>query len=170
MTAYAALLRAVNVGGTGKLPMADLRAMAESLGYRHVRTYIASGNVLFESDDDAAAVKAALEARLADYAGKAVPVMVRTRDALRAVLASNPFPDAAGNRVVILFLDVAPAADTLATVKGQSDERMALGPREIWVDYGAGMRDSKLQFPAMKLGTGRNRNTVEKLVAMLGSV
>ena len=50
MTKYVALLRAVNVGGTGKLPMAELRAMCESIGFAKVRTYIASGNVVFESE------------------------------------------------------------------------------------------------------------------------
>jgi uncharacterized protein (DUF1697 family) len=50
MTAFVALLRAVNVGGTGKLVMRDLIHLCESAGFRHVRTYIASGNVVFESD------------------------------------------------------------------------------------------------------------------------
>jgi uncharacterized protein (DUF1697 family) len=49
MTRYIALLRAVNVGGTGKLPMAELRSMCESVGFTNVRTYIASGNVVFDS-------------------------------------------------------------------------------------------------------------------------
>ncbi|MEQ1511028.1 MAG: DUF1697 domain-containing protein, partial [Sphingopyxis sp.] len=78
MTSYVALLRAVNVGGTGKLPMGELKAMGEACGFANVRTWIASGNVLFESMLDEAGVKAALEARLAAYAGKHVPVLVRT--------------------------------------------------------------------------------------------
>ena len=69
MNNYIALLRAVNVGGTGKLPMAELRAMCESAGFRDVRTYIASGNVVLRSASTAAQVKAALEAPLMRYAG-----------------------------------------------------------------------------------------------------
>ena len=64
-TAYIALLRAVNVGGTGKLPMIDLTAMCEAAGLGKVKTYIASGNVVFTSPKSEKAVKAALEAALA---------------------------------------------------------------------------------------------------------
>ena len=78
MTAYVALLRAVNVGGIGKLPMAELRAMAQKAGFANPRTYIASGNLVFESDADEAGVKAALEAALETYAGKPVGVVVRS--------------------------------------------------------------------------------------------
>jgi uncharacterized protein (DUF1697 family) len=49
MPGYIALLRAVNVGGTGKLPMADLKAMCGDAGFARVQTYIASGNAVFES-------------------------------------------------------------------------------------------------------------------------
>ena len=69
MTAYVALLRAVNVAGTGKLPMADLRAIAQGLGLANVRTYIASGNLLFESALGEDALKHALETKLEAYAG-----------------------------------------------------------------------------------------------------
>lgn len=166
MTTYIALLRAVNVGGTGKLPMAELKAMAEALGFARVRTYLASGNVLFESGDSEAAVKAALEARLAQYAGKPVGVLVRTAAEMDAVAAANPFADAQGNRVVALFLDAPPGAEALAQVRHQKDERLALGTREIYVHYGEGMADSKLVIPAAKTGTARNLNTVLKLAAL----
>ena len=79
MTAFIALLRAVNVGGTGKLSMSDLKAMCEAAGFAKVATYIASGNVVFESGwSRPAQVKSALEARLEAYAGKRVGVVVRT--------------------------------------------------------------------------------------------
>ena len=94
MTAFVALLRAVNVGGTGKLPMSELKAMCEALGFEAVRTYIASGNVVFTSRKSESAVKKALEARLEAYAGKPVGVMVRTAAEMQAVLKDNPFPKA----------------------------------------------------------------------------
>ena len=78
MTTYIALLRAVNVGGTGKLPMADLKALCAELGYRRIETFIASGNVVFDCDLPAEKVEAQLERRLLIYAGKAVGVFVRT--------------------------------------------------------------------------------------------
>ena len=166
MNIYIALLRAVNVGGTGKLPMAELRAMCAAIGFEDVRTYIASGNVVLRSAHDGKQVKALLEKELVRHAGKPVGVMVRTAAEMSAVLAANPFPEAAPNRNVVVFLDSAPALDTLATVSHRNGEEIALGMREIHVHYGDGMADSKLRIPAAKHGTARNMNTVAKLVAM----
>src|ERR1700744_784421 len=125
MTAYVALLRAVNVGGTGKPPMAELKAMCEALGFAKARTYIASGNVVFETDADEATVKHKLEKALADYAGKPVGVLVRTGPEMAAVLKANPFLDAAPTRTVAIFLDAPPPADFLAGVNGQKSEEIA---------------------------------------------
>lgn len=166
MNNYIVLLRAVNVGGTGKLPMADLRAMCESAGFKDVRTYIASGNVVLRSASSAAQVKTTLEASLMRYAGKPVGVLVRTAVEMAAILSANPFPRAAPNRLVVVFLDQAPAADTLATLSHVNGEEVALGARELYVHYGDGMADSKLKIPAAKTGTGRNLNTVAKLAKM----
>jgi uncharacterized protein (DUF1697 family) len=166
VTAFVALLRAVNVGGTGKLPMGDLKEICESLGFGSVRTYIASGNVVFVSLKSEAAVKARLERRLETYAGKSVGVLVRTAAEMAQVLADNPFPDAAPNRTMAVFLDRAPPADTLAAVRGRNDEQIGLGRREIYIHYGDGMAKSKLVVPAAKTGTARNINTVAALAKM----
>ncbi|NWK47107.1 DUF1697 domain-containing protein [Ralstonia pickettii] len=164
MPSYIAFLRAVNVGGTGKLPMAELRAMCESIGLTRVRTYIASGNVVFQSRLAEATIKAKLERCLEDYAGKPVGVLVRTGAELAAVLEGNPFKTAAPNRTVAIFLDTPPPPDALAAATGLRTEEMALGTREIYVHYGDGMADSKLKIPAAKTGTARNMNTIAKLV------
>jgi uncharacterized protein (DUF1697 family) len=166
MNRFIALLRAVNVGGTGKLPMADLRAMAEAEGFAAVRTYIASGNLVLESPRSAADVKSALERRLAAYAGKPVGVVVRSAEELAAVLAANPFPDAPGSKVAAIFLDDPPPPDALAAARGLADEQVTLGLREIYVHYPSGMGDSKLRIPAAQAGTARNMNTVAKLAEM----
>jgi uncharacterized protein (DUF1697 family) len=166
MTSYVALLRAVNVGGTGKLPMSELKAMCEAAGFEGVRTYIASGNVVFSSKLAEKTVKRALEQRLQEYAGKPVGVMVRSAQEMAAVLAANPFADAPGNRTVAIFLDAPPPATALRDVTGAKDERLALGQREIYVHYGDGMADSRLKIPAAKLGTARNMNTIAKLADM----
>jgi uncharacterized protein (DUF1697 family) len=163
MTRYVALLRAVNVGGAGKLPMADLRAMAEAADFAKVRTYIASGNLVFESDLDEAAVKAALEAALKAYAGKAVGVIVRTGGEMAAVAAANPFPTAPANRTVAIFLDEPPPAGLLAGVSGRKTEQIAPGVREIYVYYPNGQGDSKLKIPAARAGTARNLSTIATL-------
>jgi uncharacterized protein (DUF1697 family) len=166
MAAFIALLRAVNVGGTGKLPMSELKAMCEELGFSAVRTYIASGNVVFTTRKTEAAIKAALEKRLKAYAGKPVGVVVRPAQEMAEVAANNPFPKMAPNRTMALFLDHAPPADTLSTVRGQKDEEIALGRREIYIHYGDGMAKSKLVIPAAKSGTARNMNTVAVLAKM----
>jgi uncharacterized protein (DUF1697 family) len=165
---WIALLRAVNVGGTGKLAMADLRALCEAAGFEDVRTYIASGNVVLRGPGTERKVKAALEAGLERHAGKPVGVLVRTGAEMAAVLAANPFPRAAPNRTVAIFLDAAPRVDALDTMSGRNGEQVALGKREIYVHYGDGMADSKLRIPAAKTGTARNLNTVARLAAMAG--
>jgi uncharacterized protein (DUF1697 family) len=166
MGSFIALLRAVNVGGTGKLPMGDLKTICEELGFDAIRTYIASGNVVFTSRKSEAAVKSALEKRLATYAGKPVGALVRSAAEMAQVAADNPFPKAAPNRTMAVFLDRAPAAGTLALVCGQKDEQLKLGRREIYVHYGEGMAKSKLVIPAARLGTARNMNTVATLAKM----
>ena len=166
MASFVALLRAINVGGTGKLPMGDLKQMCEALGFDRVRTYIASGNVVFISRKSEAAVKAALEERLEAYAGKPIGVLVRTAAEMAQVAAENPFPIAPPNRTIALFLDRAPPADTLAVIRGRKDEEIGLGRREIYIHYGEGMAKSKLVVPAAKTGTARNLNTVAALARM----
>ncbi|WP_076863773.1 DUF1697 domain-containing protein [Bradyrhizobium mercantei] len=166
MPRYVALLRAVNVGGTGKLPMTELKAMCVDEGFVDVETYIASGNVVFSSKLGAAKVKAALEQRLQAYAGKPVGVAVRSADEIAAVLKANPFPKAPPNFTVAIFLDEPPPKDALKDIKGQQDEQVKLGKREIYVAYGSGMGRSRLKIPAAAKGTARNINTIAKLAAL----
>lgn len=166
MPTYIALLRAVNVGGTGTLPMTELKRLCEEAGFTTVQTYIASGNVVFDSTKAEKAVKDLLEQALLAYAGKPVQVLLRTGAELAQVLSSNPYPDAAPNRTVAIFLDGAPAPDALDSVRGKKNEEVALGAREIYVHYGEGMGQSKLAIPAARDGTARNMNTVAKLAAM----
>jgi uncharacterized protein (DUF1697 family) len=167
---YIALLRAVNVGGTGKLPMSALKAICADAKFADVRTYIASGNAIFASRFTEAHVKQELEMRLRAYAGKPVGVLVRTRAEMAAVLAANPFRQAAPNRTYTVFLDAPPTADALALAHGQSDEILQLGLREIYIQYPSGMGPSKLRIPAAASGTARNMNTVAKLAEMAGAV
>ncbi|WP_069880594.1 DUF1697 domain-containing protein [Bosea sp. BIWAKO-01] len=170
MTAYIALLRAVNVGGTGKLPMSTLKAMCEEAGLRQVRTYIASGNVVFTSDADEAQIKRVLEEKLRTHAGKPVDVLVRSAAEMSGVLARNPFADKPGNRTVAIFVDEPLPADALDNARSINGELMHLAQREVYVFYGDGMADSRLRIPACHAGTARNMNTVAKLVQMSASL
>jgi len=166
MPRYVALLRAANVGGTGKIPMSDLKSLCHDAGFAWVETYIASGNVVFDSKVAPAKVKAELEARLLGYAGKPVAVVVRTAAEMAAVLRANPFPEAEPRHNFAIFLDHRPPRDALDQVVGQIDEKLRLGDREIFVHYGSGMGRSKLKIPAAKAGTARNMNTIAKLAEM----
>jgi uncharacterized protein (DUF1697 family) len=166
MTGYVALLRAVNVGGTGKLPMSVLKGLCESAGFSHVSTYIASGNVVFRSDQSEVEVRAALEKLLHDYAGREVGVIVRNAAEIAEVSDRKPFGDAPGNRVVALFVDEQLPQDPYDGVTGIANEQIKAGKRELFVFYPDGMARTRLRIPAEKLGTARNMNTVAKLAEM----
>lgn len=166
-TAYAALLRAVNVGGTGKLAMTDLARLCEKTGFCDVKTYIQSGNVVFTCAGKEPAVKKAIEQALTKHMGKPVAVMIRTAGELEAAIAANPFPKAEPNRLLVTFFDEALPKGAVDGLEGPDGERLAVRGRELFVHYPNGMGSSKLKVPAgLKLGTGRNLNTVAKLAAM----
>ena len=166
MQTLIALLRAVNVGGTGKLPMAELRAMADTAGLADVRTYIQSGNLVCRSSESPKAVKAALEARLAAYADKPVEIFVRSSHEIAQIIDTNPFANADPKRLGVLFLDVPAEPAMVADLKGQKDERVVCGVREIYIHYPSGMGTSKLQLPNAPVATMRNLNTVRRLAEM----
>ena len=150
-------------GGTGKLPMATLRTLAEGLGFTNVRTLLASGNLLVDSPLAAAEVRATLEAALGG-----VTVVMRSPAELQAVLDANPFPDAPGNRLLISFLNDPLPPDAAAGIRHRGQERIHVAAREVVVDYVDGMGASKLRIPAAEAGTARNLNTVRKLLAAAG--
>ncbi len=168
MASYVAFLRAVNVGGTGKLPMATLREMCSELGFGQVTTYIASGNVVFTSTLTKSAVKRALEQALCAYAGKPMGVVVRTASQLRAILRDCPFADKEPKYTLAMLFDGKPPADSIARCTGQGDELMHLGAQEIYVYYPNGISNSKLRIPAAKQATARNMNTIAKMVELAG--
>lgn len=170
MTAMVALLRAVNVGGTGKLPMVELKAMCEAAGFANVKTYIASGNVVFTANVSPEGAREALESRLADYAGKPVGVVVRTLAEMKAVAAASPYNEAPGNKAVTIFLDDNVPEDALEDMRGQTSEDVSLGRREIYVHYVDGQARTKLVIPAAKSGTARNMNTVNKLIELASAL
>lgn len=166
MAGFVALLRAINVGGTGALGMSDLRDLCERAGFRAVRTYIQSGNVVFTSSLAEAKVKAKLEKALAAKLGKPVAVLLRSGAELEAVLKANPFSKAPPNRVIVLFLNEAPPKNALSKLAIPGGEEVVLRGREIFIHYPAGQGTSKLKIPFAKEGTGRNLNTITKLAAM----
>ena len=160
---HIAFLRAVNVGGTGKLPMAELKNMCAKAGFTDIRTYIASGNLVFRSELDEIAVRSELESRLEAYVGKPVGVIMRTPEELSNILASSPFPDAPGNKVNVLLLDRNVTDDDIASVSNLTSEVIRPGIRELYIHYPDGQGRSKLKIPAGNAGTARNMNTISKM-------
>lgn len=167
MTIWVALLRGVNVGGTGKIEMARLREAVSAAGFGSVSSYIASGNLVFTGPADAGEVLGKLTKAIFGEFGGCPDIILRTDEEIAAVLARNPFPEAAGNRVIVVFTD---GAAEVGELRHQTDEQVIAGQREVFVYYPSGQGQSKLVVTAAKHGTGRNINTVTKLAAMAAGI
>jgi uncharacterized protein (DUF1697 family) len=176
MPAFVALLRAVNVGGTNKLPMADFRKMLESLGYKRVETYIQSGNAVFDAASPAAKVAKAVAAALETLMGAPVGVVLRTHEELGQVIAANPYAAEAaadGARVHVVFLSGVPSAAAvagLAKIPARRDRYHHSGDT-LYLHLPDGAGESKYTAKTLDrlLGvnvTARNWNTVVKLHEM----
>jgi uncharacterized protein (DUF1697 family) len=181
---YLALLRGINVGGRNKVAMADLRLIASDLGYADVATYIQSGNLLFNSDDDNPAGHArALERAVAERLNVRPAVVVMSAAELARTIADNPFPDETNGRCLhAVFRDTEPSAAELARItetvgrsraKGSTDDAVVVG-RTLFLHTPDGFGRSELAArlisgsPAAGLaGTARNWATVTRLMAML---
>ena len=172
----AALLRAVNVGGR-KLPMAELRALAVELGWSDVATYIASGNLVFAAEGKPEKLEQTLEAAIERKFGIEVPVVLRTRQQLKACLDSNPFAEAAKvspNRLILLLSKKPPVkgAEAALVERAADGEQVKRAGDGLWILYSQGMARSKLS-PALidrlvgSPATGRNHRTIARLVEML---
>ena len=170
MPVHIALLRAINVGGTGALPMAELRAICEALGFEDAKTYIQSGNVVFRSADGERAVGENLDDALGKKLGRKPGVAIRSRREMEAIADNAPFPDAKPSFVLVHFLPEAAAKDALDAMSAPDGEKAVVSGREIYVHYPIGSGKSKLKLPALKAGTSRNINTVRKLVEMAAAL
>jgi uncharacterized protein (DUF1697 family) len=185
MPTHVALLRGVNVGGV-KLPMAELRQLATSLGYEEVATYIQSGNLLFTPprSTEISALGADLRKAIAAEFGIDTPVIVVTRDELAIVIESNPYPDEPKPQYVHgVFLSAEPdqaSRDNVeATVKsfsekGSRDEAEYRG-RVLYLHTPDGFGTSELakalvakRSSPVATGTARNWATITKLMDLCG--
>jgi uncharacterized protein (DUF1697 family) len=167
---YVALLRAVNVGGTGALAMTDLRRLCTEAGFTRVATYIQSGNVVFASTLGEAKVKVALEAALTVHMGKPSRAVVRSAAEIADVLKRNPFARRPPNRVIVAFLDAPAPHEALDALLAPGGESVRLSGREVFIHYPDGQGRSKLKLPLLAQATGRNINTVAKLAAMAAAL
>ncbi len=174
---WIALLRGINVGGKNKLPMKELRELVEKLGFRNVRTYIQSGNVLF--DGPAAKVRKAPElvaSGIRERWGYDVPVVLRTADEIGAAVRRNPFRKADPKYLSIMFLADEPSVARVSTLDPDRSppDRFEVIGREIYLHAPNGAAKSKLtnQYFDSKLSTvstARNWRTVHKLIELSGA-
>jgi uncharacterized protein (DUF1697 family) len=171
----ALLLRAVNVGGNNRVPMAELRALLSARAeFGTVTSYIASGNVICDVPVDRVQACAAVRTLIHDSFGVDTPVILRTHDELVQAIAENPFPDAASDKMLhAMFLEGEPYEDGIEalTDRLQPGERIALRGADLWIDYAAGVNTSKLTRAVLDralgvAGTARNLRTVQKLVEL----
>jgi uncharacterized protein (DUF1697 family) len=177
MPARIALLRGINVGGHAKLAMADLRALASSLGLDEPRTLLQSGNLVFRSDAPGEALERKLEDATAERFGFKVTYFLRDAAEWEKVIATNPFPDEAKadpGHLLVQFLRTAPDAAAIEALQDaiRGPEIVRAHGRHAYVIYPDGIGRSRLTGPMIeaKLGpaTGRNWNTVLKLAALAG--
>ncbi len=167
MATFIAFLRGINVGGNTPLPMVKLREVCTELGLKNVRTYIQSGNVLFESNLLEHELINSMEMALEAQVGKHIPVIIRSAKELETVCSKNPFPDANPSQVGISFFTQPIFANYLTGFVNTEPEEIVVSGREIYIHYPNGMGRSKLKLPKMqKQGTVRNINTVTKLVEL----
>lgn len=165
-------IRAVNVGGA-KLPMAELRGLAADLGATDVSTYIASGNLLCTPKDAPAVFDRALERAITGRFGYLREVISRTPAQLQAALDAHPFDVAEDRFSYVYFLTGRPTAKAVKAFEGTDfggDEVKVIGT-DLHIRYhgGAGKSDLDARTIARALGvqgTGRNLNTVRKLIAL----
>ncbi|AHE57081.1 DUF1697 domain-containing protein [Sphingomonas sanxanigenens] len=178
MTRWVALLRGINVGGHRQVPMAALRALCGELGFEDPRTYIASGNAMFGSTEDAETIAIALEAALPGRFGFACDVIVRSAAQWRACLQANPFEGDADALPKMLHLALPrrilkPGAGKAIAERAQAGERISEAGGALWIDYGSGgVANTKLS-PAFidtcagSTVTARNLKSVEAIDALL---
>ncbi|MFI7409432.1 DUF1697 domain-containing protein [Streptomyces sp. NPDC049627] len=179
-TTYAALLRGINVGGSRKVPMADLRTLMTGLGHGGVRTYLQSGQAVFAADHgDEESLAAELATAIEKQFGFAVDVIVRDHAYLKAIADNCPFPAAElePKQLHVTYFSAPVHADRFAEIDQAAylPEEFRLGDRALYLYAPNGLGRSKLaeilSRPRINKGliaTSRNWNTVVKLVEMTG--
>lgn len=180
MTIYVALLRGINVGGKNMIKMADLKRAFEAIGLSRVQTYIQSGNVLFESDEDEEMLRKRIEHRIEVVFGFAVMVVLRTSVELERIIENCPFSEEAvseaeasskAESLYVSFLIQPPSLEGVERMnpyKCEEDQFISKG-REVYLLVHNSIRNSKVANNLHKLNapaTTRNWKTINKLAGL----
>ncbi len=179
MPVYICLLRGINVTGT-RMKMAALRDMFASLGIQNAQTLLASGNVVFQSDEaDPGRLVETIEPAIQATFGFESKIIMRTQAELNTTIKNNPFAqeDVVGKWLLVTFLRSAPDSELIDAFNEWHTgvERVRFAGDEIFTDYVEGVGQSKLSNNVVEsklnvVGTARNWNTVLKLQALAEKV
>ena len=180
MTGYIALLRGINVGGKNKIKMAELRESLTAIGLENVRTYIQSGNILFQSNKQKKILKEEIEYKIMQDYQLSIPVILRTSEEWEQIMKACPFSaeeitkaeaDSIGESLYVAFFPSNPSKDNLVSLqKFQNEkEKYHIQNKEIYLLFYDSIHNSKLANQLQKLdtqSTTRNWKTVNKLATM----
>ncbi|MBZ9993674.1 DUF1697 domain-containing protein [Mesorhizobium sp. BH1-1-4] len=179
MQTYVALLYSITLGEGRRVVMSDLKAMAEGLGLKNVRTLVATGNLVFESGKTSiATLEKRLESAFEQAFGRHVDIIVRSAGDWLKLAASNPFPAEsadAGDQVAVRVMRKAVAEDAISELRTRAaeDEKVHLVGGDIWVAFSRERPSSRLLAAAnhkrLGVGTSRNWNTIRKLAEMVAT-
>lgn len=184
MSIYIALLRGINVGGKNMIKMADLRKMFETMGFDRVKTYIQSGNVLFESDDKEEELRKQIEEEIIAVFGFSISVVLRSAAELEQIIKNCPFSkeviseaeaSSEGESLYVTLLSEVPSQQGIDQLSIYRNEREVykIEGRDLYLLFRDSIRNSKLSNNLQKLevtGTTRNWKTINKLVDLAGEM
>lgn len=178
MNSFVAFLRGINVGGKNIIKMADLATSFTSLGFDHVKTYIQSGNVVFQAPStDQLSIKNAIERKIESDFKLNIAVILRTKDEMEQLIASNPFYDqkwGEDSKFYICFLEKEPDVHLQLPLKVEKEALVLtqiLNKNAVVVSLPIG--EGHYGFPNLfvekefkLLSTARNWNTVVKIAKL----
>ncbi len=176
MQTWVALLRGINVGGKSKVPMKDLKRLFEDAGCENVRTYIQSGNVVFNATENMARqIPAAIATAVKETLGVNTWLVIRSRDEMAQIIAGNPFADldAPPTSIAVAFLTQTPPDGTLTHLEEAESipDKVILAGQDVYLYLPNGFSGSKLNpkffTKSLANGTTRNWRTITKLMSMM---
>ncbi|WP_029270128.1 DUF1697 domain-containing protein [Flavobacterium sp. KJJ] len=176
MKTHLALLRGINVSGHNMMKMEALKTMLENIGFQNVRTYLQSGNVFVDSEEDASKVGFMIKQEIFKVFGHEVPTIVITKEDLELCFKNNPYlkeKDIDTKKLYVAFVSTALKSENINDLKisqFKPDEASIDGNR-IFIKYAVGAGKTRLEgkYIEKKLNvivTMRNWNTVTNLLAM----
>ena len=178
MASHVALLHSIVLSPGRRVVMAELRAMAEALGFSNARTLVSTGNLVFDANASAGGgaadeIESALEAGFRRHFGRPVDILVRRADDWRRLAAGNPFATSDGRHVTVRVMraPLPQAAFERLCAVAAPGLRLALVDGDPWIDFSGAPDETRIagHLTTKKLGIGtlRNANTINGLCAML---